>query len=154
MDSTTRGLFWAAQIGGFKAAAAAGLADPNSDDVDYRADASASILHVASGLNLTLSSGFDEKDDGGNPANYYVKLGWITEFFDFGTTNFGIDFTRSVNNPTPSDAGWSTGVAVVQNVSDFGLQLYGQLRYYDLDRNNAADVDPITAFTTGARLKF
>jgi hypothetical protein len=148
------GLFWAAQIGGFQAAAAAGLADPNNDNTDYRADASASILHLASGLNLTVSSGFDESDDGGNPANYYIKAGWIAEFFDFGSTNFGVDFTRSVNNPTPSDEGWSTGIAAVQNVSDFGLQLYGQLRYYDLDRNNAPDVDPITAFTTGARLKF
>ena len=148
------GLFWAAEFGGFEAAAAAGLANPNDDDTDYRADASASILHVASGLNLTVSSGFDESDDGGNPANYYAKLGWIAEFFDFGTTNFGIDAARSVNNPTPSDKGWSTGVAVVQNVSDFGLQLYGQLRYYELDRNDAPDVDAITAFTIGTRLKF
>ncbi len=148
------GLFWAAEFGGFRAAAAAGLANPSTDDVDYRADGSASILHVPSGLNLTVSTGFDESDDGGNPANFYVKGGWIAEFFDVGTTNFGVDFTRSVNNPTPSDEGWSVGGAVVQNVDDFGLQLYGQLRYYDLDRNNDPSVDGITAFTLGTRLRF
>lgn len=148
------GLFWAAEFGGFQAAAAAGLANPNEDDTDYRADGSASILHVASGLNLTVSSGFDKADDGGNPANYYVKAGWIADFFDFGATHFGVDFARSVNNPTPSDKGWSTGVAAVQDVSDFGVQLYGQVRYYELNRNDAPDVDAITAFTVGTRLKF
>jgi len=148
------GLFWAAELGGFKAAAAAAIAYPNTDNVDYRADGSASILHVASGLNLTVSSGFDESDDGGNPRNYYLKGGWIADFFDFGSTNFGIDLTRSVNNPTPSDEGWSVGGAVVQDVNDFGLQLYGQLRYYELDRNDNPSVDGITAFTVGTRLKF
>jgi hypothetical protein len=148
------GLFWAAEVGGFKAAAAAALAKPSTDDVDYRADASASILHVASGLNLTASTGFDESDDGGNPSSYYLKVGWIADFFDFGTTNFGVDVNRSVNNPTPSDSGWSVGGAVVQNVADFGLQLYSQVRYYVLDRNNDPSVDGITAFTVGTRIKF
>lgn len=148
------GLFWAAEVGGFKAAAAAALAKPNTDDVDYRADGSASILHVPTGLNLTLSSGFDESDDGGNPSSYYLKVGWIADFFDFGSTNFGVDVNRSVNNPTPSDSGWSFGGAVVQNISDFGLQLYSQVRYYELDRNNDPSVDGITAFTVGTRIKF
>ncbi len=148
------GLFWAAELGSFEAAAAAALARPNTDDVDYRADGSASILHVPSGLNLTVSSGFDESNDGGNPSSYYLKGGWIAEFFDIGTTNFGVDVNRTVNNPTPSDSGWSTGFAVVQNVSDFGLQLYSQVRYYELDRNNDPSVDGITAFTVGTRIRF
>ncbi len=148
------GLFWAAELGGFEAAAAAAIAKPDADDVDYRADGSASILHVPSGLNLTLSTGFDESSDGGNPSSYYLKGGWIADFFDFGSTNFGVDINRSVNNPTPSDKGWSTGFAVVQDVNDFGLQLYSQVRYYELDRNNNPSVDGITAFTVGTRIKF
>jgi hypothetical protein len=35
-----------------------------------------------------------------------------------------------------------------------GTQLYAQLRWYDLDRGGQPDVDAITAFTVGSRIKF
>lgn len=146
------GLTWAGEGYGLKMAAAAGLADRNVDDQNFRLDGSASVLHEDTGLNLTLSSGMDDTDDGGNPTNFYVKGGWIANLFDVGTTNFGIDYTRSSNNPTPSDHGFSVGGAVVQNLSDFGTQLYSQVRLYDLSSDPSTE--SIWVGTVGTRVKF
>ena len=144
-------IFWAGQGYGLKAAAAAAAADTNVDDVDYRLDGSFSVLHENTGLNLTVSSGMD-KTDGGNRSNFYVKGGWIANLFDLGTTNFGLDYTRSDNNPTPSEHGFSVGGAIVQNVTDFGAQLYSQVRLFDLSSN--PNTDNIWIGTTGMRIKF
>jgi hypothetical protein len=146
------GITWAGQGYGLKAAAAAGLADRNVDNQDFRLDGSASVLHEATGLNLTVSSGMDQADDGGNPSNFYVKGGWIANFFNIGTTNFGIDYDRSNNNPNPSDHGFSVGGAVVQNLSEFGTQLYSQVRVYDL--SSEPSTQKIWVGTVGSRVKF
>jgi hypothetical protein len=142
---------WAGQGYGLEAAAAAGMADRNVDNQDFRLDGSFSVLHTASGLNLTVSSGMDQAD-GGNPSNFYVKGGWIANFFDIGSTNFGIDYTLSDNNPAPSDHGFSVGGAVVQNLSNFGTQLYSQVRLYDLSSDPSTE--DIVVGTVGTRVKF
>ncbi len=145
---------WGGQGFGLKTAAAAGLADPSRRAVDFRLNGSFSVLHEATGLNLTLSSGMDKSKNGGNPSNVYVKGGWIANFFDWGESRFGIDFTRSNNNPTPSDSGFSVGGAFVQAVPDFGAELYTQLRWYTLDRNNERSVHDIVVGSVGTRVKF
>jgi predicted porin len=143
---------WAARGYGLKAAAAVALADPNDDNVDYRVDGSFSVLHEATGLNLTMSSGMDQADDGGNPSNFYVKGGWIANLLDLGATNLGLDYTRSTNNPTPSDHGFSVGGALVQELAEFGTQLYTQLRLFDLSSDPSTD--RIWVGTVGTRVKF
>jgi hypothetical protein len=143
---------WAGEGYGLKAAAAAGMADRNVENQDFRLDGSLSILHTATGLNLTVSSGMDKANDGGNPSNLYVKGGWIADLFDAGSTNFGIDYTRSNNNPSPSDHGFSVGGAVVENLTDFGTQLYTQVRVYDL--SSEPSTQSIWVGTVGSRVKF
>ncbi len=143
---------WAGEGYGFKMAAAGGMADRNVSNQNFRLDGSASVLHEASGLNLTVSSGFDQADDGGNPSNLYVKGGWIANFFDIGSTNFGIDYTLSNNNPSPSDHGFSVGGAAVQNLTNFGTQLYTQVRLYDLSSDPSTQ--SIWVGTVGTRVKF
>ncbi len=147
-------LFWGGQGYGFKAAAAAAVSDPNQDNTDLRYNGSFSMLHEDTGLNLTLSSGLLDRDDRDDPLNLYAKLGWIAEFWDLGTTAFGVDYTRSFNTSAEDDEGYSIGAAVVQLIEPFGTELYLQYRLFSLDRDAGPGVADIHAGTLGARVKF
>ena len=147
-------LWWGGQGFGFKAAAAAAFADPNEDNTDYQYDGSFSILHEATGLNLTLSAGMKERDDQDDPYNLWGKVGWLARFFSFGQTAFGVDYGRSVNLPTDNDEGYSVGAAVVQQFEEFGTELYLQYRLYSLDRDTEPSVHDMNVGTIGARVKF
>jgi hypothetical protein len=147
-------LWWGGQGYGFKAAAAAAVSDPNEDNADLRYDGSFSILHEATGLNLTLSGGLQEQNDQGDNSNLYAKAGWIASLFSFGDTAFGVDYTQSTNFPTGSDDGYSVGAAIVQEIDDFGTEIYAQYRLYSLDRSGAPGVQDLNVGTVGARVKF
>ncbi len=147
-------LFWGGQGLGFKAAAAAAVSNPNQDNTNLRYDGSFSILHEATGLNLTLSAGRLDKDNQGDPTNLYAKLGWIANFFDFGYTAFGVDYTQSSNLPDGTYDGYSVGASVVQSLDNFGTELYLQYRLFSLDSGPNPAVEDINAVTAGARVKF
>ena len=147
-------LFWGGQGLGFKAAGAAAVSNPNQDNTNLRYDGSFSILHEKTGLNLTLSAGMLDRDNQDDPTNLYAKLGWIANFFDFGYTAFGVDYTRSLNLPADNDEGYSVGVAVVQSLDKFGTELYFQYRLFSLDRDSGPSVEDINVGTVGARIKF
>jgi len=147
-------LWWGGQGLGFKAVAAAAISNPNENNTDYIYDGSVSVLHEATGLNLTLSGGLKERDDQGDNKNFYAKAGWLTRFFSAGETAFAVDYTRSINFPTGTDDGYSVGGVVVQQFEDYGTELYLQYRLYSLDRDAAPSVEDISVGTLGARVKF
>jgi uncharacterized coiled-coil protein SlyX len=147
-------LWWGGQGYGFKAAGAVAVAFPNEDDTDYQYDGSFSLLHEATGLNLTLSAGLKERDNQGDGENLYVKLGWLTRVFSFGETAFGVDYDRSVNLPSGTDKGYSVGGAAVQQFADYGTEIYLQYRLYNLERDVEPSVQNINVGTIGARVKF
>jgi hypothetical protein len=141
------------EVGPFTTLAAIGISDPSEDGVDYRLMGSGSVLHNATGLNLTVSGGMDQADDG-DPYNLYGKLGWYGTLNTLGNTGFGIDFTRGNDVSAPGDTGHSVGGAVVQTIEGYGTELYSQLRWYTLDRDDAPSVDDIVVGTVGSRVKF
>jgi len=147
-------LFWGGQGYGFQAAGAAAISNPNQDNTNYQYDGSFSILHVKTGLNLTVSAGLLDRDNQGDPTNLWVKPGWIANFFDFGYTAFAVDYDRSLNLPTGTDNGYSVGAAVVQSLDKFGTELYLQYRLYSLDRGSNPSVENMNVGTVGARIKF
>jgi hypothetical protein len=147
-------LWWGGQGYGFKAAGAAAFAYPNQDDTDFQYSASFSLLHEDTGLNLTLSSGLRQRDDQGDQENLYAKVGWLTTFFSFGETGFGVDYTRSLNLPTGRDDGYSVGAAAVQHFDEYGTEIYLQYRHHSLDRDVEPSVQDINVGTIGARVKF
>jgi hypothetical protein len=147
-------LYWGGQGYGFKAAGAAAFADPNRDNTDFQYDGSFSLLHEDTGLNLTLSAGLLERDNQGDARNLYAKAGWLTRFFSFGETAFGVDYTRSLNLPTGRDDGYSVGAAVVQNFEAYGTEIYLLYRLHSLDRDVAPSVHDISVGSIGARVKF
>jgi len=147
-------LWWGGQGYGFKAAAAAAIADPNQDDTDFQYDGSFSLLHEDTGLNLTLSAGLLERDNQDDAGNLYGKIGWLTRFFSFGTTAFGVDYTRSLNLPTENDDGYSVAAAAVQQFEEYGTEIYLLYRLHSLDRDAAPDVHDISVGSIGTRVKF
>jgi len=147
-------LWWGGQGYGFKAIGAVGLADPNRDDTGLQYDGSFSLLHEDTGLNLTLSTGLQERDNQSDAGNLYGKLGWLTRFFSFGETAFGVDYTRTQNQPTENDDGYSIGAAAVQFFEEYGTEIYGLYRLYSLDRDVEPDVHDISVVSIGARVKF
>jgi hypothetical protein len=147
-------LYWGGQGYGFKAAGAAAFVYPNEDDSDFQYDGSFSLLHENTGLNLTLSAGLVERDNQGDAQNYYAKAGWRTNFFSFGETAFGVDYTRSLNLPTGRDEGYSVGAAAVQQFEKFGTELYFLYRLHSLDRDVAPSVQGINMVSVGTRVRF
>ncbi|HET9068760.1 MAG TPA: hypothetical protein VFN28_08940, partial [Amaricoccus sp.] len=135
--------------------AAASIYNPEDDAVDYGYAASASVLHDPTGLSLTLSTGGYKLDaDGDDPANLYAKLGWDTRFWPLGKTGFGIDYTSGENISGDGADGTSFGLAAVQKIERYNIDLYAQIRRYALDGGTDPDLNDITVGTFGTRFTF
>lgn len=147
-------LWWAGEGYGVKAAAAAAVAYLHEDDADYQYDGSFSVLHQATGLNLTFSAGTKDTDNQSDPYNLWGKIGWLTSLNDFGKTAFGIDYGHSENVASDDYEGDTFGATVVQNFDDYGTQVYFQFRNFSLDTKDDANVSDINVGTVGARVKF
>jgi predicted porin len=147
-------LWWAGKGYGFKAAGAAAVGDPNEEDARLQYNGSVSVLHEDTGLNVTLSSGLLERKDQGNQQNFYAKLGWRRDFFSIGETAFGIDYTQSRRLPDHHDQSESYAFAVVQQIEDYGAELFGLYRHHSLDRRDVPKVSDIDVVTIGTRVKF
>lgn len=145
-------LRWGGDFANLKAAAAIAYSDPGGDR-KYLYDGSVSVLHTPTGLSLTLSGGVRDEDGRDDSFNTYAKLGWLTEFFSFGTTAFALDYTNAENFDENNDEANSVGAYVVQNVSDWGIEFYGGYRWHTLDRDNT-DFDDIHVVSVGTRVKF
>lgn len=148
-------LRWGGDGYGVKAAAAAAVAYLHEDDGDYQYDGSFSILHEATGLNVTFSTGTKDADNqNDDPYNIWGKIGWLTSLNDFGRTAFGLDYGHSENVASDDYEGDTFGAAVVQNFDDYGSQVYFQFRNFSLDTKVDANVSDINVGTVGARVKF
>lgn len=139
---------------GFTALGAVAISRPNDDDEDFRMSGSASLLHDATGLSLTVSSGFDGGSEGDSPYNLYGKLGWDTELLRFGPTGFGLDYAWNENLDEEGDQGQSLGIAAVQVLQGYGIELYTQFRWYTVDRDERPRFDDIFLGTLGTRVRF
>ncbi len=147
-------LFWGGETETLKLVAAGAVAEPNNKGVDLQYNGSFSMLHEPTGLNLTLSAGMQDADDGGNPSNLWGKLGYLAKLFTLGDTAFAVDYGLTNNLPDPSFDGYSLGGAVVQHLDDYGTELYAQFRRYKLDQDGGPNPKAINGGTLGARVKF
>jgi predicted porin len=141
-------------VGAFTVLAAASVYNPDDDTVDYGYAASGSVLHDPTGLSVTLSTGGYKLDEGDDPTNFYAKVGWDTAFWALGPTGFGFDYTKGENVSSEGADGTSFGIAAVQKIERYGIDLYGQLRWYELDEAANPDLKNITVGTFGTKFVF
>lgn len=147
-------LTWGGEGYGFQAAAAFALANPKLSGAGLQYDGSYSLLHLASGLNLTLAGGLLEQKQRKDSSNLYIKLGWLANLTGLGSTAFGVDYTDSREMAAAGDKGYSVGGAVVQAFEKYATELYLQYRVFSLDRTAGVPVSDISVGTFGARVKF
>ena len=113
---------------------------------------SISGLHKPSGISLTLAAAREFTD--GTEGRYgYVKLGYEREFFQIGSTAFSVDYYFGHDIAATDSDSTSFGLAAVQNIDQYNLQLWALWRGYDYDDNNA-DYDEGQAVFGGAIVKF
>ena len=125
---------------------------------------SASIL-LNSGINVTFAaSRGDTGDQDVNPSAYFVKLGYLNDFFSIGETRFSVDYFYGENNADFGAPGGdlvdatSYGLFAVQEIAKLNTEGYVGLRRYALDDvyvdGTRRDVGDMTAVLAGARVRF
>ncbi len=148
-------LFWGGQGYGLKGAGAFAVSNPKLASAGLLYDGSFSLLHSATGLNLTLSGALQQYTTRKDATNLYGKLGWLANFTNLGYTAFGVDYTCSQDLAQAGDKGYSIGAAAVQAFEKYATELYFQYRIFSLDRAaGTAPAADITIGTFGARVKF
>lgn len=148
---------------GFTALGGVSISRPNDGDEDFRVAASGSLLHDATGISLTVSGGFDAGTRGDTPYGVYGKLAWDTRLVRFGPTGFGVDYAWNENLAGDGLEGQSIGLAAVQVFEAYGIELYGQLRWFGVDGQVFVDcgivpcrrsLDDLFVGTLGSRIRF
>lgn len=140
---------------------------------------SASVLHEASGLNITFAAGRREFEDGDiQDARFiYAKLGWLANLSSLGPTAFYgeygrfKDFASLVTDPAVIAAfGGDTiigseadvwGIGVVQHIEAAEMQLYLAYRNYSTNLDVtlagapvATDIEDLDIIIGGAKISF
>jgi len=117
-------------------------------------DGSFSLL-LNNGLNFTMAGGLrdikeDNRDDSGF---WYTKIGYKASLFSTGVSAFSLDYGQFNDIAVNDDEAKTFGAAFVQDIKDWGTEIYLIYRFYQLDRDYY-DFDNINAVMTGARIKF
>lgn len=146
-------LRWTGEGAGFRAAAGVGYSNPNQHEVRQVISGSGSVLNVGTGLSLTFAAG-EQNRSGYNPYFYYAKLGWQWDLISLGRTAFSVDYQHTEDRPGQDNSSNSIGLAVVQNLPDWGTELYAGVRGYELAVSGGPDPDNIYVGTVGTRVRF
>lgn len=113
---------------------------------------SGSLLHTPTGLSLTLAGGSQDKGD--LTGTYgFVKLGWQHDFIAMGTTAFAVDYYKGTDILSDGSKSDSTGISVVQNITNYGTQLWLTYRDYSLSEQTVSYQDSSALFG-GLRFRF
>jgi hypothetical protein len=154
-------LYYSGKLGPVQVAAATAAAFTRPSDSNVNAnngqniyDGSISALHDW-GLNLTFAAGSTANNGTGREPRqyYYIKAGYLADFFDIGKTAFAIDWTEQVDQRQNGDYAKSIGGYIVQNFARQGTEAYLAIRSHSLDADTG-DYDSVLAVLTGLRVRF
>jgi hypothetical protein len=159
-DAYDASLAYAADFGAYKLAAALGgstaainyLGGSSKDFTQYAG--SASIL-FDKGLNFTIAGGLQDTDIANreDPTFIYSKLGYQAQLWQTGKSNVSVDYHATNDLSQDGDEGRSFGLQAVQNLDEWGTELYFSLRQYQYDQTGV-EYDDIIGTLVGARVKF
>jgi len=140
------------------------FADPARKD---GVSGSVSVLHDI-GVNVTLAGGRanSERSRRDDPQYWYAKLGYIAQIWGIGNTNLSIDYWNGNDYVENGSTSESVGIAVVQELEQYGTDLYASYRHYNPELQQRLNPDgslpapgsqglkSLDAFMLGARVKF
>jgi hypothetical protein len=119
-------------------------------DVEERALASASVLHMSSGLSATIATGANQVGEG---RYVYAKLGVQRDLFSFGTTALAVEYYRGDDLGFVGSRSKAIGLGLTQNIQSLNLDLVASVRRYSLSSDTAQFQDVDVALL-GARWRF
>ena len=122
-------------------------------DIDDRYDIGFAARHNATGLNINVGLAGGAARDRRNPSVYIIKAGWLTKLNSLGYTAFSVDFSSGTDVRLADDEAESTGLFVQQRLDSIGLDLYGGLRRYAVERPDI-DLKPMQVIALGAIYTF
>jgi hypothetical protein len=88
-----------------------------------------------------------------NPDFWYAKLGHDFSLTALGTTAVSLDYMETEDQNANGNAASSYSLAGVQAIDQIGAEIYGTIRWFDVDLPAVA-TDDITVGAIGARIKF
>ncbi len=147
-------LRWKKTLGDFQFSGAGSYQVNTLQNSDWRADAVMSVLHQPTGISLT-GGGLkaEEKESNRDQDAFAAKLGWRGNLFGFGETRLSADLVRNFDISARNEDGTSIGAFWVQNIKDWGLDVYAGYRYFDVDNPNI-DTEAIHLPVIGTRKTF
>lgn len=110
---------------------------------------SVSVL-LKTGWNVTLTAGSRDPDGG----FYMAKFGYLTDkWVGWGQTAVSVDYYHSEDMASVGGEADSYGVAIVQNVDQYDLQMYLGYRSYSYEDSTTGYKDP-SSLVTGVKWTF
>lgn len=111
---------------------------------------SAAVLHEPTGLSLAIAGGRQQQ---GDDSYVYVKAGLQRDWFSFGRTHLSLDFYEGDDFQTVGSSSSSIGLAAVQKVDRYNLELFASYRTFEFDAG-ASQFEDLDVTFVGARWKF
>ena len=107
------------------------------------------------GTSLTGAYGEEDLEAAGRKDEqfWYAKLGQELDLTPLGATAFSLDYMASDDQNASGNDGTGYGIAGVQFIDEMGTEIYGTIRWFDVDLPGIA-TDDITLGAIGARVKF
>lgn len=142
------GLSYDKDYGDYKVAAR--LGHSIRDSAEAFTVASAAVLHEPTGLSFALAAGQSREAD----TDYaYAKVGYQRDWVSFGRTYLSADFYSGSDFAFAGSDSQSFGIAVVQKVDAYNVELYATYRTFEVD-GGTSNFDDVDVTFVGARWKF
>jgi len=154
------GAGYSGKFGGIQVAAGAQYNNTSATSTTKEGTHSASLaVKHDSGLNAEVTWG-EERNESGVAAttaeseHLAFGLGYIGNFVNLGSTAMQVTYTKTEEAAAQGDEAIAWNVAVAQNLSAVGSQLYLQYERVSLEDNVSTDYDDISMFMAGAKVTF
>ncbi|MBT3790191.1 MAG: porin [Alphaproteobacteria bacterium] len=110
---------------------------------------------MKNGINATVAAGKSKMKSAArsDPGFQYLKLGYLASWTKLGNTAFAVDYGQYDDVAQNNDEASSYALMFVQNLDNWGTELYGVYRNHELKRTGSS-LDDIDAVLMGARVKF
>lgn len=115
-------------------------------------DGSGSVLHVPSGLSVTVAAGTQDQSDLSGSYGY-IKVGWQGDLISWGKTAIALDLYSGSDIVVQGSDSQSSALSIVQNIPRWNTELWLTWRSYDYAETDQ-DFDSASAVFVGGRFSF